>query len=274
MDHQSLLGDTLGAIAKEKAGIMKRGVRCVVDGENDGEALDAFHETAESVGAEVEVVQGTEEGLQTYSVQTKTWGPISVQTPLPGAHQKANVSVAVVALSHLQGSLPGITPQIIRQGITATQWPGRLEWTTIPTVSSNPLLLDGAHNANAAHSLAEYVNTLRRKGPITWVMAFSQGKDLDEMLKILVRSTDRIAAVEFGDVDGMPWVKPVPAGQITEVAREVLGNAVEGQTQGFGRDVSGSLRWAVEGNEEGTVVVCGSLYLIGEVKKMERDLAQ
>ncbi|BFZ64475.1 folylpolyglutamate synthase [Saitoella coloradoensis] len=274
MDHQGLLGDTLGAIAREKAGIMKRGARCIVDGENEQEALDAFWEVAEEVGADVDVVKGVEDELQTYSVQTKAWGPISVRTPLPGAHQRANVSVTVAALAHLQDSLPGITPQTIQEGVAAAKWPGRLEWTLISSISQKPLLLDGAHNANAARSLAQYINTLRQKGLITWVMAFSQGKDLDEMLRILVRGDyrDRIAAVEFGDVDGMPWVKPVPTEEIMEIARGVLKSGEEKEdVRGFGTDVGAALKWATEGNEEGTVVVCGSLYLVGEVKKLKRE---
>ncbi|ODQ50692.1 hypothetical protein SAICODRAFT_31741 [Saitoella complicata NRRL Y-17804] len=82
------------------------------------------------------------------------------------------------------------------------------------------------------------------------------------MLRILVRGDDcdRIAAVEFGDVDGMPWVRPVPVDEITEVVRGVLKSGEEKEdVRGVGRDEGAALKWATEGNQEGTVVVCGSL---------------
>lgn len=123
-DHWQRLGDSLGQIAREKAGIIKP--HCpVVIGKLPPEARTPILERAQALHSRViEIFQGVDYDL-----------------PLPGEHQRLNCALAIGAVEQLQGW--DIKAEHIHRGIATTQWPGRLEWTTYKGAK---VLLDGAHN--------------------------------------------------------------------------------------------------------------------------------
>ncbi|KAK1754508.1 FolC bifunctional protein [Echria macrotheca] len=250
LDHQSFLGNTLEAIALQKAGIMRRGVPCVVDGTNEPSVLRVIEEHAKEVGAEVlyPSVSSSTEALAGAGLEP---------------HQMQNLACAHLAFRIARPedsrSLSDLIP-LVKQ----LQWPGRLQKLDLRPLTGRQqdVLLDGAHNTQSAEVLAAYVDKhLRTRGqPVTWVLAATRGKDMDGMLGILLRPGDRAGAVQFGPVDGMPWVKPTDPSDLLRVAGQ---HGVDpSQLFEGGADVRGTLEWASEAASDGPVVIAGSLYLV------------
>ncbi|KAK3946048.1 FolC bifunctional protein [Diplogelasinospora grovesii] len=256
LDHQSFLGNTLEEIALQKAGIMRAGVPCVVDGSNQASVLQVLRDHAKEVGAPFHCPNLDDGG--------------------PGAllgkggfepHQVQNLGCAYHAFylacpeKWRENNLIKLLP-VIKQ----LQWPGRLQMLDISKITSRPqqkVLLDGAHNTQSAEVLAAYVQKHLRGQDgqsVTWVLAATQGKDMDGILGLLLRPGDRVAAVRFEPVDGMPWVK---AADPTELLRVASQHGVDAARQhNAGEDVRDALTWASGAAEEGSVVIAGSLYLV------------
>jgi dihydrofolate synthase/folylpolyglutamate synthase len=154
-DHESFLGTTLDAIAREKAGVM-RARRSVVLGPVPEEAHAALLDEARRKGARVvEAREGARvaeaaEGRVTVVTAAHTWPRMR---PLPGAHQRDNLLVAVRVLEEARAA--GLPVQFPRaaQGISRVRWPGRLQ----RLLGRPPLLLDGAHNPAGARALAAHL---------------------------------------------------------------------------------------------------------------------
>ena len=239
------------------------------------------------------------------------------------AHTRQNTSVALQAtLIALQNFLPSTHTHTNNTTTTTTSpppfntliptflsvpsqttFPGRLQPLNIQTLTNRltPILLDGAHNAQSAAVLAEAVAEIRKNSSssssssfssssgsssskVTWLLAASDSKDISELLTPLLKPGDAFCAVEFGPVDGMPWVKAMGAEKVARAAREIVSGGgskfgeneeVEdaGKSSGnvFGRDVVGGLKRASEIAGEGPLVVAGSLYLVGSVLKALRE---
>ncbi|KAK9472656.1 Mur ligase [Dipodascopsis tothii] len=255
MDHESFLGNTLGEIAREKAGIVRAGVPCTVSGQNAREVLDVVAGVAAAEGAELRVVQ-----VDGGRVHTPELGPLDVSgSPLAGAYQPMNLACALTALAAASASLPAVTAATIAAGVRAVHWPGRLQWLQL---DGRPVLVDGAHNAQAAAALSDYVErTVRRDGPVTWVMALTQGKEVDGILSLLLRPGDSFVGVQFGAVEGMPWIRPVDPAELRAAAGRVVGaNAYASYDR-----VRTCLSTLAQGSPAPPLVVCGSLYLVADL---------
>lgn len=261
LDHQSFLGNTLYEIAQQKAGIMRRGVPCVVDYSNDSGVLKAIEEHAAEVRAKLHDPLAMEKAIRE-TLHQEGFEP----------HQIANIACARTAFElacpDQDASWSRIIP-IVKQ----VQWPGRLQKLDITKLAGRQqeVLLDGAHNTQSAEVLAAYVKKRVRvqDQPITWVLAATQGKDMDGILGLLIQRGDRAAAVRFHPVDGMPWVKPEDPSTLLRLATqhgadvEKLYNAQD--------DVQDALTWASQNADGGPVVVVGSLYLVSSVLRLLRD---
>lgn len=263
MDHMGFLGSTLEEIAHEKAGIMKKGAPSVVDGSNTESVLSVLRQKATSIGAAKLVVAKLKIlGNGSCEIETPAFGCLQFASFLAGNHQSSNLSCAVNALSLSREWFPAITPAAVHKGIGLTRWPGRLETVDVSSVPGGhkSILMDGAHNPEAADALAEYVNLHLRapaKEAIAWVLAISKGKDVGVMLRSLLKHGDHVFAVAFGPVDGMPWVMPTNPLEIVEAAKAVVGD--QGDTVDVGSDVRKALSMACRTVGEGNVVVAGSL---------------
>ncbi|KAK4122294.1 FolC bifunctional protein [Parathielavia appendiculata] len=191
LDHQSFLGNTIEEIALQKAGIMRPGVPCVVDSSNQPSVLSAMEDHARKVGAELH--------YPTTSTLAETLASEQFEP-----HQIQNLACAHMAFRlacpEKNCPLDQFLP-VIKQ----MQWPGRLQTLDIQKIVGHPreVLLDGAHNPQSAEVLAHYVQRHLRttSKPITWVLAATQGKDMDGILGLLLRPGDQVAAVRFGPVD-------------------------------------------------------------------------
>lgn len=311
LDHQAFLGNTLEAIAAEKAGIIKPGVPVVYDHSNERSVQQVFEQAAKGPIVTLANLHFLLEMLDDESLLR--WLPEEELTfrdvhPSSDAknlcslppHNKRNMSVAFrstwTALHDLVG-LPSLEHEVVQRdmdGGVALQYlgrlvhdmlsnaasnaavPGRLTWISTEQLTrwKSQVLLDGAHNTQSATVLAEEVNKLRARtsgAPCTWVLAFSSTKDIREMLQILLKPGDRVFAAEFGPVDGMPWVEPMGAEKIVAAVKSIFGERRAVDATACGRDVSGALQAAANFAEKGTMILAGSLYLVSDVMRLLRD---
>ncbi|KAI0018745.1 FolC bifunctional protein [Xylariomycetidae sp. FL0641] len=256
LDHQSFLGNTLEEIAVQKAGIMRAGVPCVVDASNPEPVLQAVRKHAEEIGTNVTFAQP---------------GPNKLVMEAGGdlePHQRQNLACAYEAFELFQPQSEK-SIQALSSAVQDMQWPGRLQSLNISSLTGRRenILLDGAHNPQSAEVLSNFVQKRFRSGkqPVTWVLAASEGKELGEILRLLLRDGDSVAAVEFGPVDGMPWVKPKKSAAVLEITADI-GVRLENQENAAG-DVPSALDWATRISNEGPLVVAGSLYLVSDLKE-------
>ena len=303
MDHEAFLGDNIIAIAKEKAGIMKKGVPFVIDQSNPIEVLMALDKHAAEVGA----IQGTailpagmtkqitttsadivrnqgSDSLRrkTGEVHERGFGAAldTSQWPL---HQQQNLKTALLAWHTLHFD-HSVAPKLKRpfnvlptgilgldqiSAIEASQnnWPGRLQLINTSSITGDGrfMLLDGAHNRQAATALARHVDTTYRShGPVVWVIAMSKGKSATGLFSDLLRYGDQIVITQFGPVDGMPWVQSEDLTELAEAIRGVIRSDVHVEPEPWY-----ALRRASQiAAGKSQVVVCGSLYLVGDVLRM------
>lgn len=262
-DHQTFLGSTLEEIALHKAGIMKRGVHCIADGTNTTGVLEVLRRNAAEVGAAslLLVPQGSDPADQVLNI---------VATEELMDHQQMNISLAFEAVKQvLAYCCPSLDPLRLLPFIQNAIWPGRLQNLDIRLLTGKErnILLDGAHNTQSAEVLGMYVDQrLREKNrPVTWMIAISKGKDMQELLCQLLRSGDNLIAVEFGPVDGMPWVSPENASSILGAA-QALG--ISNSSRTFPGDLVQAIRLAEQLSKGGPLVVAGSLYLVSDILRL------
>ncbi|MGI6541287.1 MAG: bifunctional folylpolyglutamate synthase/dihydrofolate synthase [Bacillota bacterium] len=270
MDHMDRLGNTLSEIASNKAGIIKPGVPVVVSPQ-DPEAMAVIVAKANEVGAEVTVVgmdvpyepihmdlDGT-----TVDVDAPVLGRLRVHTPLVGRHQVTNCATAVAALDVLEGLKGGtISPAAVCSGIGKACHPGRFE---VVRKSPYVVILDGAHNLDGAASLAATLHEIAYGlRPRVMVFGTSRDKPVREMLAALVPEVDVvIATAAVGARTGAHDPEFVAS-----VAREmgVEAHAVASACEA----VQAGARIASAIGAK-SLLVAGSLYLVGEVRGIWRD---
>lgn len=258
LDHPEL-GDTPAQIAVEKAGIIKPGAT-VVSQEQDPDVLQVIAERTERLGGRL-LLAGRDFGLlrrrgahggQVIDVATPSGEITDLFVPLYGQHQAANAASSLVAVQAFLGDRP-LDAEVVREGFAAVTSPGRLE-----VVRRNPLvLLDGAHNPDGARALAaalleEFVADRR-----TVVLACLLDKDLRGILEGLAPATGRLIVTS----NSSP--RTAGAEQLRKEA-ETLGLAAE-----VAPDVAAALQMALDGaGESEAVVVTGSLYTVGDARKL------
>jgi dihydrofolate synthase / folylpolyglutamate synthase len=252
LDHQDLLGSTIPEIAREKAAIIKPGNLAVTAAAEP--ALTVVRARASEVGATLTVVggdvafSGGSEGLAGVTVETLFDGrPISLRSPLRGDFQVANVATSVAICDALREMGIAIDAAAVTVGAAGVRWPGRMDW-----IEGTPaLLIDGAHNPTGMAAMVASARGLIGERRCVAIFAAMRNKDAASMAAALSELTGEIVvtapAVERAsppaDLSGL--FDP-PA----EIAADVQ-TALEQARRRAGRD--------------GVVVVCGSLYLAGEV---------
>jgi len=167
LDHTEFLGESLAAIATEKAGIGKAGVPMVVGPAVTGKALDAMHAVAKQVGFPV--------------IQAKTGIANGHKNPMLGSHQTDNLATALTVLGVLveQESL-ALSQQALEQGIAATRWPARLE-----VFEHQRIILDGSHNADGFAALAEALDGHPAKNGV-WLVSLKQTKAIEPLITAIL----------------------------------------------------------------------------------------
>lgn len=250
-DHEEYLGRTLSAIATEKAGVVRKS-RVVVLGPMAPEAEKAIRRVARRVGARVV------NAFQKVSLRRSGAG-LRIETPhshyvgaqpLPGAHQCPNLVVAIRSLEALAASgLPIDLANSVRS-MNQVSWPGRLERID----GRPPFLLDGAHNPAGARALSNYLAETRT--PFVLLFGVMRDKRVREMAADLFPRARLVIATR------VRMARAATTGQLAEIGRG-LGVALVEESS-ISRALSKAARTARPGE---TVVVAGSLYLVGAVRK-------
>jgi dihydrofolate synthase/folylpolyglutamate synthase len=257
LDHQKYLGNTIGEIAREKAAIIKQG-NLVITG-CEGEALEIVEARAAEMAAEVwrlgrEIcVTATSLGWAGHLVTVEGPGFEHRDLPLPlvGDYQPANAALAVAA-AH---ALDDVPDEVARRGLSGTRWPGRLQ-----VISHDPrVVLDGGHNPAAMVKAGAALRALIGSERLVTVFAMLSERDPVELLGALrTLQPDAVVFTEPASAGG----HAVPA----ETLAELYGGGGESA-----RPAAAALQRATElAGPKGNVLVCGSLYLVGEVLALTR----
>ena len=254
IDHEQFLGDTLAKIAGEKAGIIKRGVPCIVGPQPD-EALDVIEARARSLGAPL-LAHGQqwhvyeERGRLIFQDET---GLRDLPLPnLPGAHQIENAGAALAALRHLQ-----MGDAAYEAAVTRAQWPARMQrlqtGPLIDAAGAAELWLDGGHNAAAGQALARHLASLDDR-PLHLICGMLNTKDIAGYLSPLAARAQSLIAVSIpGEANTLP------ADETARAARDV------GMTARTADSVAQAIEQITAQDPHGRILICGSLYLAGNV---------
>ncbi len=249
-DHTELLGDTLEKIALEKAQIIKSGGSVVVYPEQAEEVFAAIRETAEKKRAEVIIPDLMRLRRREHFFTYKNNDYVIT---LRGAHQTLNAVTAIEALDELACSgFYKLTREKIALGLMKATMPARFE-----TVSLNPpVVLDGAHNPSGMESLAALLKSEFGGVRVTAVVAMMKDKNAAESLKHLAGIVNKAVTVKVDN----------PRCMEAEDLRELLaGLGVEASAA---PSVAEAVEAARGDPETGAVIVCGSLYLVSEARKI------
>lgn len=253
LDHVDVLGSDMVSIAREKAGIIKDGVP-VVCGLQQREVMETIKEVSEKRNAPFIYTgdglienQRPENGGQTFDFAWRGKIYRNIRVNLMGRHQADNAALAFVTCLEL-----GISENIIRRGLEKTIWLGRME-----VLRKKPLILiDGAHNVEGAIALLKGLKQFFPGKRVLLVLGMLRDKDVDSVANILGSYADRVVTVSPVSTRAMDPLE------------------LKGIVERYNRNVAcaASIREAVEkymiSSEDEIMVFSGSLYMIGEVRRL------
>ncbi len=260
-EHQETLGETSGQIAFEKSGIMRPNVP-VVCGAEDPEALAVLRKRAEELGAPFTNVFDKKDSFRVHKGRPRrefhlrtSKGAYSFSPSLLGDHQGKNAAIAIVAAEHLSRHWKNLIRSRILRGVETARWDGRLE-----LFSESPLvLLDGAHNEEGARALKAYIRDFIST-PVILVFALMKNKKIERIADVLFPLAEKVILTRF------PYFRAAVPEEIQKKTEKYRNKMV------LESDVFKAVRRAVrEADKQKTIVVAGSLFLVGEVKKLFPD---
>lgn len=278
LDHREHLGDTLAAVSREKAGIMRPGAPVVTVGAPT-EVAATLAEEADRIGAlrtavperlTVEAVQRFRPFSDPPDLRQRVWlrdprddedeggpgGAVQVyETALAGRHQADNLAIAVAASEELRDlGWERLTPRAVKKGVRSCRWPGRLEEVRVSERAALPggarVILDVAHNPGGAAALAVALDDLGE--PVDLVFGVLDDKDATAMLALLAPRARNLTLTRPTGPRGRDPLELLPlvpgaAARVVEVPPAALDEALR--------------------RAEGRIVtVCGSLALVGEAR--------
>jgi len=259
IDHAEFLGDRLAGIAAEKAGIIKPGVP-VATGAQPAEVLAVLREVAAAQGApllardEAWRVTAQDAGM----LYEDAHGRLALPAPaLTGLHQFDNAGIAIAAL---RAAVPAIGAAAIAHGLMQAEWPARLQRLHGRLAAMLPegweLWLDGGHNPGGGAVLGAHLAGWQDR-PVHLLVGMKKGKNSTDFLHPLLPWAQSIWAV-------------VEPGQHRALPVEAIIAASGGRARP-GPRVADALRALATQYPPGRVLICGSLYLAGEVLKANTD---
>lgn len=262
-DHMAVLGDTLDKIAAEKAGIIKKGTKLVLESQ-EKDAMDVLLETAEKEAVtEIKIADmhdvtecRYENGRQYFSYQKYK----NLEMAMLGVHQYENAAAAILAAEIFlkdRGISDEKAEYYIREGIKKTRWEGRME-----ILSREPFfMVDGAHNGNGVSALAESLRTLFPGEKFHFVMGVMADKNYEEMIEKLLP-----LALDFKTVT-VESERALAAQELSEKIR-AKGICDAGLLHSFDELMPGRLDVAHK------TIAFGSLYFVGEIEKYFQDVTK
>lgn len=262
MDHMEFLGDTIAAIAREKAGIFKRGCPAVIGFQGDA-ARDVLEREAVRAGA-LRVVAGRdfhvreEQGRLLFEDSN---GLIDLPLPrLAGRHQHDNAAVAIATLRHI---MPDLDDAVLGRGLQTVDWPARLQRVARGALADAApagaeLWLDGGHNEDGGRALGQAMADLEDKAPrpLIVICGTLTTKDTTAFLRAFSGLAQEVLAVP---VEGEHAGRPARDVAACAAAAGLPGAACAGVAEAL--TFLAARSWPVPPR----ILVCGSLYLAGTV---------
>jgi dihydrofolate synthase/folylpolyglutamate synthase len=270
LDHQKYLGNTIGEIAREKAGII-RANGIVVTLPQHPEANDVIgnsimEKNARGVSAAkyVPPVSPGATGYLTGRINPaagRNRYPLSVMgeeiivdSPLPGRHQLRNIALAITAAEELGPFGFKVTPEQVEEGIRETHWPGRFQVVPASVGPCNrEIVLDVAHNPAGAWALRSALSENFPERPLTFVFAALRDKAIREMMSILFPVAERVVLTHVNN----------PRAAMTDELAEAASRT--GAEMHCEPSVETALETAIKLTvPQGVIVITGSIFLVGE----------
>lgn len=266
-DHRDFLGDSIGQIAREKAGIMRQSTPCYTAAQPAPEAMEALHAEADDkctplhmAGIEWNTITH-EDGSFDFISAKRTLRHLPAPA-LVGAHQIQNAGLAIATLDALPFNVPDAA---IHKAMTSVWWPGRLQqlkkgklYDLLPNHCE--LWLDGGHNDSAGEALAAYIKTWDQ--PIDLVLGLLTSKRVEEYLTPLL---PYIRSIKTLKIEG-----EIPGHEAEELAKQIksLGHKDVQATS----SLTNALKSIANTTEPAThTLISGSLYLAGQALQENDD---
>lgn len=253
-EHERVLGDTLAKIAREKAGVLKAGVPCVV-GARGKSVRRAIMARARAVGAPLRWIDRDFESTwndRSLSVRVGDREWAGLRLGLRGGYQGDNAGCALATLVELGDRGFAVSEADIRKGLARAKWPGRLEWHR----GHPAFLFDAAHNASGCETLAHYLDELGFPGRVVLLFGAMRDKDHRRMLTAFDGRVDR-------------RIYAAPAVYRSEHP-ERLAKIREGTATRSVRDAVARAKRAA--GPDGLVVAAGSIFLVSEARALVKNV--
>lgn len=262
IEHTDYLGNTIKDLAREKGGIIKHNTP-VVTGVSQPSGLKVLKQLAEERTADLYQYKKDFSARKDLRKETYSYSGIfntfnHLTKPLPGDHQKENLSLALAACELIFKKFSSsdkryrLDLNLVKNGLSIAQWPGRLEH-----VSSEPLvIIDGAHNLHAAKVLGKYLSQTLKNKKLTFVLGILDDKPYDKMLEHLVPCAHNIIITKANiDRSLDPKVLKKAIRKITQCPISII------------EDVAQAVQHAVQiSDKDDAVCIAGSLYVAGEAR--------
>ncbi|MEO1343156.1 MAG: folylpolyglutamate synthase/dihydrofolate synthase family protein [Pseudomonadota bacterium] len=254
MDHEGFLGDTIDQIAGEKAGILKRGVTCVVSPQADA-GMEMIEARAAQIGAPL-LAHGQHWHVTTERERLVFQDETGLRDlPMPnllGAHQVQNAGAALAGLRHL-----GISERGLEAAVTQARWPARMQrlrsGPLVDVAGHAELWLDGGHNPAAGEALCAYLSTLPGRATHL-VCGMMNTKDVAGYMAPLAAHAASLTALSIpGEANTLPAEETARVAQSCGMAVSTAENA------------EAAVAAIVAEEPEARILICGSLYLAGSV---------
>lgn len=261
-DHVKILGNTLEEIAYEKAGIIKEKTPVILYPVEDGAKL-SIEKVAKEKQSPIIYVRKEDSMLkeklynvpyQEIKVNTNK-DTYDIQLSLLGTHQLLNCSVVINAVEELQKIGAHIEKEHIIEGLKKVKWPGRLEM-----LKSKPMIvIDGAHNIDGITSLKNSINTYFKYNKLILIVGILSDKQVEDMVKVITPEASNIITVT------PPSYRAENSSELVQIIKKynTKCEAIENYKEAYEKALSYAY-------EDDLVLICGSLYMIGEMRKTIR----
>lgn len=264
-DHTNLLGNTLEKIAREKAGIIKRGIPTVIYPQQE-EVLKVIKNKCFEMDSELYIANN--ENLKFKNIVNldkpyqllKYNNEIDILLPLLGEHQIINLSVAMQAIEVLNSkNIIDISITNIVKSIKNVSWKGRLE-----VLSNNPyVVIDGAHNIQGIKTLSRNIKKYFKYENLYLILGILADKDVEEMIKIITPMAKKVYSVTPNSIRG----------ELAESLKDEV-SKFNKNCKAFDKYEEAYLEALNDASEKDLILASGSLYMIGDMRKIIRKISQ
>ncbi len=248
LDHTAQLGGTIELVAGEKAGIIKPGCRIVTPFDQHPAALEVLKKKCDEVGAELTVTRQPTNCALAPEDTGYCYDGMTVHVPLAGEHQITNSACALEVCRSL-----GLEDETILKGFANAYWPGRLQ-----VLSKAPwMVLDCGHNPPGIRALCDALDAIYPGKSLTVVMAMMQDKDYSACVKAMAERAEHFVATTLD----MP--RALTAEELADTAKQWCADCSAAS------NVLTAVNMAREVTaKDGLILICGSVYLAGEILRI------